>query len=186
MSQHTKKLITECAMKLAEKKPINKITVREIVEECGITRNTFYYHFQDIYDVFTSFLEDTINELIKRAGDNAESAMFDFIETCADYRKMLLNLYRSVGYETLAKFVKEKLRTIIRQSIEKEYDISRMASFDLDIICTFYEEAIYGIMMRWLLDSRYDSFDDMKDRLERIRILFDGQLELLIGNVSKQ
>jgi AcrR family transcriptional regulator len=186
MSQHTKKLITECAMRLAEKKMINKITVREIVEECEITRNTFYYHFHDIYDVFTTHLVDTIDELIAEDSDNAEAVLFDFIEICTNYRKMLLNLYKSIGYEALAKFVKEKLRTIIKQSIEKEYDISRMGSFDLDIICTFYEEAIYGIMMRWLLDSKYDSFDDMKDRLERIRFLFDGQLELLIGNVSKQ
>ena len=185
MSQHTKKLITECAMRLAEKKPINKITVREIVEECEITRNTFYYHFHDIYDVFTSYLDDLVSELMKRAADDAESAMFDLIEMCTNHRRMLLNV-KSVGYEALAKYVKEKLRTIILQSIEKEYDISKMASFDLDIICTFYEEAIYGIMIRWLLDSKYDSFDDMKDRIERIRTLFDGQLELLIGKVSKQ
>ena len=186
MSQHTKKIITECAMRLAEKKPINKITVREIVEECEITRNTFYYHFHDIYDVFRSHFNDVTDELIKSAGMDAESAMFDFIEICTNYRKIFLNIYKSSGYESLVIFVKEKIRTITRQLIEKEYDISKMASFDLDIICTFYEEAIFGIMMRWLLDIKYDSFDDMKDRIERIRTLFDGQLELLIGNVSKQ
>ena len=38
-------------MRIAEKKPLQKITVRDIVDDCGINRNTFYYYFRDIYEV---------------------------------------------------------------------------------------------------------------------------------------
>ena len=51
MSQSTKQAIVETTLALAKKRPIGKITVRDIVEACGITRNTFYYHFHDIYEV---------------------------------------------------------------------------------------------------------------------------------------
>ena len=41
------------------KKPLTKITVGDIAEECGINRMTFYYHFKDIYDLVEwSCLED--------------------------------------------------------------------------------------------------------------------------------
>ena len=63
MSQLTKKAIVEATLRLAEKHPLNKITVRDIVEECGITRNTFYYHFHDIYEV----LEDAVDDGFERS-----------------------------------------------------------------------------------------------------------------------
>ena len=51
MSSTTKQAITESFLYLASKKPLEKITVRDIVDDCGINRNTFYYHFQDIFAV---------------------------------------------------------------------------------------------------------------------------------------
>ena len=67
-------------------------------------------------------------------------------------------------------------------SIKKSYDISTLSAFDLEIISTFYEEAVFGIFVRWLHDSRFDSPEELKYSLERIRVLFEGQLELLINN----
>ena len=77
--QYTKNRIYECALKMAEKRPVNKITVRAIVEECKITRNTFYYHFHDLYDVYVSFVDSKFDELMKHAGTDSESVFFDFL-----------------------------------------------------------------------------------------------------------
>lgn len=51
MSQTTKKAIAASLKKLLTKKPLSKITINDIVEDCGITRQTFDYHFADIYDL---------------------------------------------------------------------------------------------------------------------------------------
>ena len=48
MSSFTKKAIVESFLKLLKEKPVEKITIKDIVEDCGINRNTFYYHFDDI------------------------------------------------------------------------------------------------------------------------------------------
>ena len=48
MSQLTKRAITESFMKLINQVPFDKITVKDIVEDCGVNRNTFYYHYRDI------------------------------------------------------------------------------------------------------------------------------------------
>lgn len=45
MSQLTRKAIMKCTLELAEKKSLKKITIKDIADECGITRSTFYYHF---------------------------------------------------------------------------------------------------------------------------------------------
>ena len=180
--QYTKNRIYECALRMAEKCPVNKITVRAIVAECEITRNTFYYHFHDLVDVYVSFVDSKIDELLKRADTDTEAAFFDFIELAVSYKKVWLNLYKSVGHERLSKFVSEKTRRLIMMAISKAYDIEAISALDLEIICTFYEEAFFGIFMRWLKDSRFGTKDKLKYSLERIRVLFDGQLDALIKN----
>ena len=185
--QYTKNRIYECALKMAEKRPVNKITVRAIVEECQITRNTFYYHFHDLHDVYVSFVDSQIDEMLKHADTDTEAAFFDFIELAVSYKKVWLNLYKCVGHERLSGFVTEKVKRFIMASVSKKYDIEKIPALDLEIICTFYGEAVFGILIRWLKDSRFDTKDKLKYSLERIRILFDGQLETLIKNsLNKQ
>ena len=51
MSQMTKRALEASLKKLLLQKPLNKITISDIAEDCGISRMTFYYHFKDIYDL---------------------------------------------------------------------------------------------------------------------------------------
>ena len=51
MSQITKRALAASLKKLLAQKPLSKITIADITEDCGINRMTFYYHFQDIYDL---------------------------------------------------------------------------------------------------------------------------------------
>ena len=51
MSEITKKALAESLKKLLSKNKLNKITIKEITEDCGVNRQTFYYHFKDIYDL---------------------------------------------------------------------------------------------------------------------------------------
>ena len=51
MSQITKRALEASLKKLLTKKPLDKITITDITEDCGINRMTFYYHFKDIYDL---------------------------------------------------------------------------------------------------------------------------------------
>ena len=59
MSQVTKRALEQSLKNLLMKKPLTKITVGDIADDCGINRMTFYYHFKDIYDLVEwSCLED--------------------------------------------------------------------------------------------------------------------------------
>lgn len=180
MAQITKKMITESVFRLAEKKPLNKITVRDITDDCGITRNTFYYYFHDIYDVFTTYVESRMTEIYEKA--DRDAGLFDFMELAASYKKVWLNCYKTIGHETLSKYAGEKIRALIIKTFETEGYYDKISEFDLSIICTFYEEALFGLMMRWLQDKLSDDPRQMKRSLDRIRVLFEGQLELLAKN----
>lgn len=67
MAKFTKKAIMDCFLNMLKRKNIDRVTVTDICEECGINRNTFYYYFSDIYDVLDSVLiEETERILILR------------------------------------------------------------------------------------------------------------------------
>ena len=51
MSDITKRAISASLKKILCEKNLSKITVQDIADDCGINRQTFYYHFQDIYDL---------------------------------------------------------------------------------------------------------------------------------------
>lgn len=55
MTQFTSKAIEESFIRLLNERPLDKITIKDIVDDCGISRNTFYYHFQDITALLKTF-----------------------------------------------------------------------------------------------------------------------------------
>ena len=62
----TKKALAASLKKLMESRPLSKITVRDIIEDCGVNRKTFYYHFQDIYDLVKWMFEEEAIEVVKQ------------------------------------------------------------------------------------------------------------------------
>ena len=66
MPNFTKQAIKSAFMKLLNEQPLNKISVRSIVEECGINRNSFYYHFQDIPSLIEEIVMEEIDTLIAK------------------------------------------------------------------------------------------------------------------------
>ena len=56
----TEQLIINTFLELVEEKPLDKITIQDIANKCGINRNTFYYHFDDIYSLIESVFNNHV------------------------------------------------------------------------------------------------------------------------------
>ena len=88
MSQITKRALEASLKNLLLQKPLNKITINDITEDCGINRMTFYYHFKDIYDLVEwACLEDLELLLFLR--------VVDFFDVC--FAAMIKHSYCSPG-----------------------------------------------------------------------------------------
>lgn len=64
MAQTTKRALAASLKKILAVKPLNKITVVDIVSDCEVNRQTFYYHFRDIYDLMEWILADEAARVI--------------------------------------------------------------------------------------------------------------------------
>ena len=65
MAVDTKELIAEAVKRLLMQKKVKKLTVKDIVDECSITRQTFYYHFEDIPDLLKWVLERGTDKMVE-------------------------------------------------------------------------------------------------------------------------
>ncbi|WGS65735.1 TetR family transcriptional regulator [Marinitoga aeolica] len=64
MSEITKKALSNSLKKLMKEKPLSKITVNDVVNDCGVNRRTLYYYFHDIYELLEWTFITEIKEVI--------------------------------------------------------------------------------------------------------------------------
>lgn len=187
MSQLTKKAIVEATVGLAQTRPVNKITVRDIVEACGITRNTFYYHFHDIYEVVECAVETAFGELKDTWDSDYEKALFSLIDFCIERKRLLVNLYRAIGAERLSDYMTKQIHLALTEQLQAAADGLCVESADLRVICAFYEEALVGLLLRWIRNDQKDSTGDwLRDAAARARVIFDGNVRLCLENCRKK
>ncbi len=149
LSQLTQKTIIETTMRLVEQKTVKKITIRDIVEACGITRNTFYYYFHDIYEVLEYALAAGFEQIGESSKDFEDFLGLSFA-FCVEYQKVLYNLYHSIGYEPLADYLKKQVRPHLLGYLQGLH----RAEQDEKLLCVLCEEALVGTLMRWVCNPR--------------------------------
>ena len=65
MANTTKRMLSLSLKKLLEKNTLDNITIQDITDDAEVSRKTFYYHFQDIYDLLKWTLEQEELRLLK-------------------------------------------------------------------------------------------------------------------------
>lgn len=65
MSDLSKRALLKAFGELIEEKPFNKITITDLTAKCGLNRMTFYYHFENIYELMIWGLETQMREASK-------------------------------------------------------------------------------------------------------------------------
>lgn len=151
MQKDTKKLIFDTFIKLLEKKPFDRITVKDIVEECDINRNTFYYYYSDIYDLLEEVFMKELNELVEahKEGKSWATAFIKIAYVAYDHKKIINNICASRSYEYLENYMYKVCNNImidIVQFMARGMDISEE---DIEFIASFYEYAYVGIISEW-------------------------------------
>lgn len=187
MAQFTRRAIIESTVAMVTKKPLNRITVRDIVEDCGITRNTFYYYFKDIYDVLDAAVQAEIDKYTAVAPEEREEALFALIAYFSSYKRAWLNLYKMLGHEKMSAYVTRHLHGIILDYIHTVPGAEQLSDMDRRILCDFYEEALFGVMARWIRDEHaIRAPEEVRAIVQRIRRIFDGQVELAVSNCLQE
>ena len=158
MSIDMKLVIAAAFAEMAKKKSVDKITVKDLVEYCGISRQTFYYHFQDMLEV----MEWSIRELLQKALQNSfqaatqREAIGAFIGVVMEYGDVLLRLLSSQRRTQLEKIFIETMSVCISQSMAKFMPNLTVKQSDMALMLQFYACGMAGVLLSVCQDPNVD------------------------------
>lgn len=153
ISLETKKALAASLKNVMKQKPFSKITVKEIVEDCGVNRNTFYYHFDDIYALLRWMFKEEAIEVVKHFDllvdyEDAIRFIMDYVDE-NDY--IISCAYDSIGQDEMKRFFRSDFISIISELINRA-DEKSTKPLDPDFkefLAEFYTEALAGMLVDW-------------------------------------
>ena len=157
-SDQTKHALAAALKELMAQRPIDKITIHDITERCGIRRQNFYYHFEDVYDLMRwMFQEEAVSLLRQHEGtllwQEGLLQLFRYIE---ENKAVCLCALRSVGREHLKRFFETDVHAIIHRTVEQfGHEVGAISAgateADIELTTHFYVVALTGMLESWLL-----------------------------------
>ena len=180
MAAFTKLVIMRVFENLLSVKPLEKITVKDITDQCGISRNTFYYHYQDIYQVFKAYIDYSLEEIFKFLQQENEKDQDHICEKAVEFlenhRTIFENILRSAKSEEVHKILDDGSSRFFRYVIDQVGEGIDSEPEDREMICAMCQHAVGEIMHEWLSRENADK-KSLSDILMRANYLFGGGLE---------
>lgn len=177
----TKKALAASLKKLLGQKPFSKITVSEIVQDCGVNRKTFYYHFEDIFALLKWMLEQETVEVIKKFDLMVDyEEVMDFTIDYIDANKHMINcLYDSFGRDGMKQFLYDDFIGAIGPIVDgvEEREHLQLPETFKQFVSEFYAEAVAGLLVDWFQDRLKRSREEV---LENLVLIFRESLPSIL------
>lgn len=180
MTQFTQKAIIETFLKLLNCMPLNQITVQMIADECGISRNTFYYHFGDIYalldTIFQQMFERSMEET-KKSNTRLEEIRV-YLSVFYENRQAVYHIYDSVNHQLITKYVYKITSDYVYDHIQSSVGSAPVSEENLKLITFMYQSMFLGFIQEWLYQGlRGDPSENIEHAerlfLEGVHLVFE-------------
>lgn len=152
--QVTKRYIQEAFRMLLLEKPMDKITVRDIVEECGLTRNTFYYHYDDIYDLFEDFLKEQLAQALRTSPQDMapDEVLLSALGFLMEKPQVARHIFSSRNHDVMLQYMMRVTDLLLERHIA--LDGLNCGPEDRELILSICAHALYGMLEQWLTQRR--------------------------------
>lgn len=152
MASSTKKALAAALKKMMEVKPIDKVTIKDLVEQCGVNRQTFYYHFDDVYDLMEWIFEEDANSALpqKIIYENWCEDVVKWFEYLKNNSSFVLNVYNSNSRLYMLRYIRGRLEQCIRGFADIVSEGMNIDRQDYEFIVALYTECVVGAISRWL------------------------------------
>ena len=185
MPNSMKYALAQSLKKLLSVRKLDKITVKDIVEDCGVNRQTFYYYFRDIYDLLEWNFQDAAEKLIRSGLDQKDwrAGPVAVLEYLRENQALVWNAYHSISHEAVSNFLKRTLRPYILQAVQKEAEgLERQPRQEnMDFVADMHTLMAVGIITEWI--NRQEK-EGGEERLEKLLTAMEGSASLMLQNLE--
>ena len=170
MSDLTKRALEQSLKNLLLQKPLSKITISDIADDCGINRMTFYYHFKDIYDLIEWSCEEDARKALegKKTYDTWQQGLLQIFEAVQENKAFILNVYRSISREQVENYLYKLTYQLLIGVVREQAAGMSVREEDQDFIATVYKYAFVGLMLDWIKNDMKADPAVIVDRLAAV------------------
>lgn len=184
MANFTKKAIRASFVKLLNEKPLNQITVRDIVDECGVNRNTFYYYYQDLPQLIESIVDEDAQQILQKHPkvESLEECIHAAVNFALENRRAVLHIYNSVNRDIYEQYQWRVCEYVVSTYVDGILGEDPIEPENREIIIEYLKCLSFGVIMGWLEGGMQT---DIQQRYQRIFAWKHGDLERLIDRCRK-
>lgn len=186
MADFTSKAIKETFIALINEHPLSEITVKSIVEKCGINRNSFYYHYRDLPDLIEEIVKEDAEEIIaKYPSVSSIVECFDVMTVFASKRETaIMHIYRSVNREVFDRNLMSLSNYFVGKYVDTVLENTSISNADKRTIITYYKSVCFGLVTEWLDSGMSKEFSEeirrifllKKDLAKEFAEFLEGQI----------
>lgn len=174
MAVDMKKVIAGAFYRLLETRSIDKITVKMLIEECGISRQTFYYHFHDIMEVLEWMFLQSAKRLTERSLDaaNLDEVLRIHIEFTEKNYQKLRRLMESRKRAQVEEMLVEAVCVYLKE-LAKHLPAGRNISYaDMEVMLRFHACGMVGVLLRYAGNPE----TDREELVRQLKLLLSGKI----------
>ena len=170
MAQQTRKAIVLSFTRLLSERPFEKITVRDIVDDCGVTRNTFYYHFEDVYAVWEELLAQEAQRALAAVETSGswQEAFLEAARFAMENKRAAMHICRSSRRDELYRYMSESTGRILERYVDDRTAGSGVSDEDKRLLVRFYRCAIVGMFTEWVEGGMQGDFAAQFSRVDEL------------------
>lgn len=182
MSVQTEKALAESLKKLLTKKTLEKITVKDITDDCGVNRQTFYYHFHDVYDLVEWILKEEFADLADQLdADNWQEMMHEVMLRMMENRDFVMNTYYSLTRRQLDQYLQKFIHPLLEQQIDQTSKGDAVLPEDKQFLADMATYALVGILTEWIASGMKPEY---QKQFGKLMFLLDGILEFVVDKFA--
>ncbi len=170
MSNLTKRALLAAFGELLEKKSFNKITVSDLTELCGVNRMTFYYHFQDIYELMIWGLETCVLNVDKSCTTYAhwQEGYLKIYRFALEHQVYITKIFQTMKQENLEHHLHRIVRSMVMEVIDDKLDGRPMSREDREFTAQACAYILVGVMVDWVNRGMKEEPERMVRRVGRL------------------
>lgn len=157
MSKFTRKRIMDAYLYLLNKTSLDKLTVKDIIETADVNRNTFYYYFEDIYDLQHKVFQKKFEDFCE--GSSQQTSFYDEYIRAAEFvlnnKKAMEHIYYSKDRELIQTYMEHVTTMFVENFVRKAASASsyNLSEQGVEYLTSFYCNAIVGYTMHWIKEG---------------------------------
>lgn len=170
MSSFTKREIIVTFLGLLEKNPLSKITVKNLVEACGINRNTFYYYYKNIDDLIDDIFRTETEKVVSQnpVHDHWQAGCLQSMHYLVEHSMIIHNVFNSISHEGIKAYLFKVAHGLLMTFSNKTTIGHDIPERDKIFIANFYSHAFVGIFFDWIRGGMRQKPEELIEMMGRL------------------